>query len=162
MPEVVDAFGAAQEGELDQDGDAAYVGLALIAEEPGARFERATRGEEVIDEDDPAAGLDGVDVDLEAVRAVLEVVVGPVDLSGELAGLSDGHEARRKGLGDGGAEDEAPALGPHDQLDALAAVGIGHQFDGQSQARRVGEQRRKVLEHDARLRVVRDVPDEPT
>jgi len=162
VPVVIDSAGTAEDSQLDEHGDAANVCFAVVTEKACAGFERAAGGEEVVDEDDSAAGADGIDVDFETIRAVLEIVVGAVDLSRELARLADGDKARRERLGDGSAEDETPALGPHHQLDALAPVGVGHEFDSQGQARRVGEQGRKVLEDNPRLGMVRNISDQTT
>jgi chaperonin GroES len=65
-------------------------------------------------------------------------------------------------LGDGGAEDKAPALGPHYEFDALASVRVGHELDSESQTCWVGQQRREVFEDDARLWMILNVSDQPT
>src|SRR5690606_13323526 len=65
VPKVIDSAGAAEDSEFDQHGDAANVCFTVVAEESCAGFECAAGGEEVVDEDDSAAGADGIDVDFE-------------------------------------------------------------------------------------------------
>ncbi|PWS20970.1 hypothetical protein DKP78_26045, partial [Enterococcus faecium] len=61
---------------------------------------------------------------------------------------------------DGGAEDEAAALGADDEVDVLAAEGVGEQFHGEGDAGGVGQERRDVAEEDPLLGEVVDVADE--
>ena len=101
--------------------------------------------------------VDRVAVHLEAVGAVFEVV-GDADRScRQLAELAHRHEAGADAVGDRRAEDEAAALDADDEVDALAAYGVGQRVDRQLEALGVPQQRGDVVEQDARLGEVRDV-----
>lgn len=154
-----DLVAAFELGELDQDGDADDFGAGLL-DEFAAGLERAAGGEQVVDDDDLAALADGIGVDLEAVGAVFEGVVDAVDAAGELAGFANGDEPGGEGLSDGGAEDEAAGLGADDEFDTLAAVGVGHQLDGEGETPGIRQQRREILEENPGLGEVGDVADE--
>ena len=89
----------------------------------------AAGGEDVVDDQDALAFDDGVGVHFQGVFAVFEIVGHCDFFVGELAGLADEDEAGAEAAGDGGAEDEAAAFGADDEVDILAAEGIGQQFD---------------------------------
>ena len=77
---------------------------------------RTAGGEHVVEDDHAGAGLDRVDVNLERIRAVLEVVARLDRLPGQLAGLPRGHEAAAERVGERTAEDEAARLGAEDHV----------------------------------------------
>ena len=54
---------------------------------------RAAGRQQVVMDQHSLAGLDGVGVHLQSVRAVLEVVLAALDLPGQLAGLARAREA---------------------------------------------------------------------
>ena len=81
---VLGKFGAAfEEVEFDGYGEADDFAAELLDELDG-RVHGAAGGEQVVDDDDALAVLDGVEMDFERVGAVLEVVVDAGDLRGEL------------------------------------------------------------------------------
>ena len=69
-----------------------------------------------------------VDVDLDTIRAVLEIVVVAIELARQLARLADRHEPRVDLVRERGAEDEAARLDADDLVD-LAAIALGEQID---------------------------------
>ena len=115
--------------------------------------------EQVVDDEDPLAGLDGVAVDLEGVGAVLERVLDGQRLGRQLAQLADRHEARVQLVRHRRREDEPARLHAHDDVDLLVAVRLEHQVDRLLVGRGVLEQRRDVVEQDAGLREVGDLAD---
>jgi len=152
---------AVEEREIDEHGDADDVGVERF-DEFTASLHGSAGGEEIVNEQHALAGVDGVEMNLDAVAAVFEVVGRAGGFGGELAGLADGDEAGGEGLRDGGAEDEAAGLGADDEVYMLAAVGVGHELDGEGEGARVAKERREVLEADAGLREVFDLADEGT
>lgn len=156
---VVSEFAAAVEVvEFDEDGDAGDFGAGHFDEFAG-RAHGASGGHEVVDEEDALADAESIGMYFESVRAVFECVVDAVDGAWEFAGFSDGDETGRESLGDGDAEDEAAAFGTDDEVDSLASVWVGHEFDGECERSGIGEQRREVLEDDAGLGEVGHVAD---
>jgi len=154
-----DAVAPVQSEQLNQDRhtDNARAGAFYKF---AAGFERASRGKEIIHDEDVLAEDERVGVDLEAVGAVFKVVGDAAGFARKLLGFADGDEAGGESLCNGGAEDESTRLGSDDDVHALAAIRVGHEFDGERKARRVGEERREVLKDDSGLGEVRDVADE--
>jgi hypothetical protein len=99
-------------------------------------------------------------VDLERVRPVLQGVLDRKDLGGELAKLAHGHESGLELVGHRGAEDEAARFHAHDDVDLLVGERRRHEVDGLLVGHWFLEQRRDVVEQDARLREVGDLADE--
>jgi hypothetical protein len=116
---VLGEFGAAfEEVELDGEGEAGDLSAELLDELDGG-LHGAAGGEQVVDQDDALAGLDGVEVDLQRIRAVLQVVADAGNGRGQLLGLAHGDEAGVEAVGQRGAEDEAARLDAQDQVDFL-------------------------------------------
>src|SRR5690606_31180692 len=82
---------------------------ALLDELDGAEG-RAPGGDQVVHQQYPLPGLDGVHMDFDAVDAVFQAVLGGQGATWQLALLADRHEALAEGKGKGRAEDEAPRL----------------------------------------------------
>ena len=99
-------------------------------------------------------------MDLELVRAVLEGIALRVHLTWELARLAGGNEPGTKTIGNGSADEKAPRLGADDLVDAHAEKVVDHRVNAGGQAMLVGDERRDVLEDDARLGIVGNVDDE--
>src|ERR1700710_625777 len=77
-------FGSAFE-EVELDGEAQADNLsAELADELHGGLHGAAGGEQVVDDENALAGLDGVEVDLEGVGAVFQVVVHASSLRGQL------------------------------------------------------------------------------
>ena len=98
-------------------------------------------------------------MDLERVRAVLELIANGIGLARELAGLARRNEARTELEGHGDTDHEAARLGADDLGDARIAEMIGDVLDRAAHGLGVREQGRDVLEHDARLGIVGNVGD---
>src|SRR5204862_1270742 len=116
---AVEPVAALQEVELDEEREPDDLALEALDELDRA-LDGAAGGEEVVDDEDLLAGLDGVAVDLERVRAVLERVLDRDRLGRQLAELPDRDQARIQLVGHRGAEDEAARLHPDDDVDLLA------------------------------------------
>ena len=100
-----------------------------------------------------------IPVNLELVGPVLEGVALGVDGAGELAGLAGGDESAAEAVCDGRTDEEATSLRAHDLGDAPSLEVTGDVVDDGAQRLGVVEERRDVLEDDARLGVVGDVDD---
>src|SRR5215217_3176078 len=156
---ALDQLSASEELELDQGGDPddlASQPLDQTGRGPGG----AAGGEDVVDDQDPLAGDDGVGVQLKGGAAVLERVLLGLDLVGQLAGLADGEEAGPEVVGDRGGQDEPAGLDA-DHLVDVAAAEVDHRLvDDRGEGDLVGQQRGDVLEDDPRLGEVGDVADQ--
>src|SRR6185312_3576747 len=101
-------------------------------------------GQQVVDDDDALAGLDGVEMDFEGVGAVFEVVVDAGGGGGELSGLAHRNESGVEAVGQGGAEDEAARFDAEDEVDVLADVVLRESVDELGEAGLVLQERSDV------------------
>src|ERR671918_1240496 len=147
-----------QELQLDHEREADHRAAELLDQVdlgPGG----APRGQEVVVDKHARSALDRVGVQLERIEAVLERVLGADRAPGKLAWLAGRHEAAAEPVGERRAQDEPARLGAEDQV-WLARLGeLGELLDGLAQRLRIRQQRHDVLEDDAALREVRDVPN---
>ena len=120
---------------------------------------RPAGGDQIVDQQHALARRDRIGVHLDAIRAVLELVVLADGLVRELSGLAHGDEARAELHRHGAAEDEATRLDRHHLVDLLAPEGLHEALDADAQAHRVLEQGGDVAELDPRLRVIRNRAD---
>src|SRR5579859_1778255 len=151
---------AVEAGEFDEYGDAGDC-AAELGDQVAAGFHGSAGGQEVVYDQYALAFDDGVGVHFEGVFAVLEVVGHGDAAVGELAGLADDDEAGGETAGDGGAEDESAAFGADDEVDVLAAEGVGEELDGEGEAGGVGEEGCDVAEEDAGLGEIGYVANQP-
>ena len=98
-------------------------------------------------------------MDLERVGAILELVAHRDRLARELSGLARGDEAGSELERDRDANHEAAGLRADDLGDARVLERLGDGLDGAAHRLGIGEERRDVLEDDARLGIIRDVDD---
>src|SRR5215217_3469207 len=155
---ALDQLPALEELQLDQGGDADDLAAEAL-DEAGRGPGGAAGGEDVVDDQDPLAGGDGVGVQLQGGGAVLELVLLGLDLVGQLAGLADGHEAGPEVVGDRRGQDEPAGLDPDHLVDVAPAEMDDRLVDHRREGDLVGQQRGDVLEDDPRLGEVRDVAD---
>ena len=80
----------------------------------------AAGSDEVIDDHDALAGLEGVGVDVELTLTVLEAVFDGHALAGQLPGLANRHQRQVEAVGQRRAEEEAPRLDGDDRIDIKA------------------------------------------
>ena len=90
------------------------------ARQPGGGGRGAARGQHVVDDQHPLAGLQRILVDLEGVDPVLELVVLDVHVPRQLAGLADRHETGPEAHRDRRGDDEAAGFDPDDLVDRRA------------------------------------------
>ena len=152
---LFEAVAAFEEVEFDGESQAGDISAELLDELDGG-FHGAAGGEQVVDEDDALAGLDGVEVNLEYVGAVFEIVCDARDGRGEFSGLSDGNKTCIETVGEGGAEDEAARFNAEDEIDLVLDVMCGEHVNELGEAGLVFEDRGDVVEEDAGLGEVRD------
>jgi hypothetical protein len=123
LAERADLVGSAEVGQIDDERATDNLGSGLFEKLDGGEA-GASGGDEIVDDDDVLASLDGVLVDLDAVRAVFERVVLADDVPRQLALLSHGDEAYRELMRDGAAQDEPARLDARDLVDANAGAGL--------------------------------------
>src|SRR5581483_3712792 len=124
------------------------------------RCRRPAGGEHVVDEQDAVVATNGVGVHLEAFRSVFELVVDPVHVVGKLALLSRRDEPRVQTVGNRRRHDEPAGFDTEDASDTVADEPVDDRVDHRREPDLVAEQRRDVLEDNARCGEVRDIPDE--
>ena len=116
----------------------------------------AAGGNQVVNDKDDIAGLDGVGVDLQRIGAVFKLVALRDDLARKLAGLACGNEPCVQLVCNRGADDEAAGLGADNLGDALACEPVGNAVDRCLQGIGVHHKRREVDEDDAGFGIIGD------
>src|SRR6266496_753758 len=154
-----EAVSALQERQLDQAGDPDNL-PAQPLHQLRRGVGRPSRSEHVVHDQHPVAGVDGVPVDLQNGRPVLQRVFHALGVPRQLALFPDGHESGAEVVRHRRGEDESAGLDTHDLVDVAPAVSDDDQVDHRGERVVVGEERRDVLEDDPLLRKVRDVPDQ--
>src|SRR5438552_1934987 len=97
---------AIQKRQFDDRSDADDTG-AEVSHERGRCAHRSARGQDVVDDEDAIAGVDGVVVDLQNVLAVFELVFVAALGPRQLAGLADGNESAIQNARHATTEDES-------------------------------------------------------
>ena len=120
------------------------------------RAARASRGQEVVDDQAPFARFNRIFVDFDAIGAVFKLVLLALDEPGELSLLAGHDHAAVEVMGQRPAGDESPRFDGDHFIDGRVAV-MGHEFvDRPLEPPRVLNQGRNVPELNARLREIGD------
>src|SRR5207249_1022544 len=98
-------------------------------------------------------------VDLQLGAAVFQFILERVSAEGQFARLAQRDQRLVQCQRQRGGEQEAARLGRGDGVERLGPIVFGEQVDGVLKSARLRQQRRDVLEEDARLGEVGDVPD---
>ena len=152
---VREARASVEEVELDGESQADDFSAQLFDELDGG-LHGAAGGEEVVDEDDALAGLDGVEMDFEGVGAVFQIVRDASDGGGKLFRLAYGDEAGIEAVSERGTKDEAAGFNAKDEIDLLLEVVGGKGVNELGEAGLVLEDGGDVVEEDAGLGKIRD------
>src|SRR6266540_3168730 len=153
------ALAPVQERELDDEAAADDFAAESLDKLLADRLYRPAGGEDVVVNQDARSLRDHVRMELERVLSVLERVGRADRLRGKLPRPARRDEAAADLPGDRGPEDEAARFGAEDEIGLLRAPPLRELLDRVRERIRVGEQRRDVLEADARLRPVGDLAD---
>ena len=98
------------------------------------RFRGAACRNEIVNDEDALALLDGILVDLDGINAVFKRVVLSNGLARQLTLFADRYETAAKPVGDRAAKYEAARLDTGDRIDMLRTEGPGHRDDRQFKA----------------------------
>ncbi len=120
----------------------------------------AAGGQHVIHHQHPFSSGDGVDVQFQRVLPIFQAVGFAVGGQGRsLEGFRTGMKPLAQGAGERGTEDEATGLDAHHVLHLERGHPRRQRGDDAVKQGGVGQHRRQVLEDDARLGKVRNVPN---
>src|SRR6266487_1884169 len=97
---------------------------------------------------------------LERVRAVLEVVLGADHLARQFAELANGHKSSVQQVSDRRSKDEAARLHADDNTRRMAAHQLRQTVDRLLESPRILEEGGDVLEEDSLLGEIRDIVDQ--
>lgn len=129
---VLEATDATETRQCDDEG--AFDDLSSrFSQEPDRSFCRATRRDEIVDQQNACAPVDCVDLYLYPILSVLELEFSPDPFSRELAWLAERNEADAQRDGDRCPEYESPCLDSSDDVDAAATMTRRDAVDGCSQ-----------------------------
>lgn len=145
-----------EEAEFDQKGAGENGGTEAMAEVNGCG-NSASRGEEVVDNDHPSAGLEGVGVHFQRCGSVFQIVVGRNRMGRKFAFFSDENDASAQGVGKSAPENKSSGVYGHDGVGFLGTEGVGHQVNKIPESAGVGANRGDVLENDAGFGEIRHV-----
>jgi hypothetical protein len=132
---------------------------AMLAYEPARGLGGSTRREDVVHDEHTVPRPHSVPVHLEGVGPVFQLVLYTPPVSREFAWLADRDEPSRELKGDRCTQQKTSRLDGDDPRNTGVSVRRRHQVSRGAERRRVEQQRRDVLEHDARLRKVGHVAD---
>ena len=116
-----EAVAALQEVQLDGEGQSGDFAAQLLHELDGG-FHRAAGSQQVIDQHYALSGLNGVQVNLQRVGAVLQIIGHARDGRGQFVRLAHGHKAGVEPVGQGGAKDKAAGLDAEDEVDLAREI----------------------------------------
>src|SRR6266545_715199 len=148
-----------EEGELHHKGHGVHLRAEKL-DELGGGVGGASGGQQVIDDYGIIAALEGVFVNVELARAVLERVLDADMRGGEFAGLADGHERDAEVLGQRRAEEKSPRFDGDNCAQSRVSVLVGEAVNDEAEDLRVLEKGRDVTEQDSELGEIRDIADE--
>src|SRR2546425_5147317 len=117
----------------------------------------ATRGQQIVNQQHTAAGLEGVHVHRDGGSAVLEIVFFFMGLIRKLAFFSNGHEAGLEFDGGSGGKDKTAGINPNDSVHLPGFEIIGQQVYAAGEETGIGQDRGDVLELDAGFGEIGDV-----
>ncbi len=153
---VLEFLAAVKELEFDEEGNFEDFSAKLLNQSRRRRRGPAG-GEEVIDEQDPAAGLEGVNVDGDRGAPVFEIIFLLVRLVRELPLFANGNEARLEFHGRGRSKDKAARIDTDDGIDSAGFDVVTQKVDAAAEQTRIRKHGCDVLELDAGFREVGDV-----
>jgi hypothetical protein len=148
-----------QEFEFDDEGESGHFAAGHF-DELGGGGGGASGGQDVVDDKDILAGLNGVGVHFEGVGSVFQGVFDGMDGVGKLLWLANGDETSSEGMRHGGREEVAARFDADHDVDGGVAIVILERVDGLAEAGFVFEQGGDVVEIDAGLGPVLDLSDE--
>jgi hypothetical protein len=151
-------FAAMQKVQLDEKGDFQDL-RADFFKQCGGGGGGSASGEEIINQDNAAAGFNGVNVNGDGVRAVFEIVILFVNLERQLAFFANGHKTGFEAQRGGGGKDEAAGINADDGIHGAGFVIADEEINAAGEKLGIGQDRRDVLELNAGLRKIRDVAD---
>lgn len=148
-----------QERQLYEHCKPDHVGTNSL-KETNRRCGSAPGGYHIVDDEDLLTLLHRIDVDFESVGPVLELIVLPYRLVGQLSRLAHRDEPGAESQGDWCGQGESTCLDTRNLGDPGFEEGFGQGFDQPLQGLAVGKNRGDVLEHDSRLREVRNIANQ--
>src|ERR1700677_322954 len=119
--EFLEAFATLQEVKLYGESQAGNLTSQLI-DQLHRRLHGSSGSQQVVDQHHPLAGRNGVQVDLQRVRAVLQIVGNASHRSRKLARLAHRHKASVQPVGQRWSKDESTRLNAQHQVDLLLNV----------------------------------------
>src|SRR5271166_4931871 len=150
---------ALEKVELYGEGQAGDVAPQLLHQLYG-RLHRAPRRQQVVHQDNILARLDGVEMNFERVRPILQIVGNAGRRSRQLSRLSYGDKSSVQAVGERRAEDEAARFDAKHQVDVLSDVMGSQRVNQFGKALLVLQQCRDVVKENARLGKVGDGADQ--
>src|SRR5579875_2776680 len=136
--------------QLDQKSIPHHLGAEALQQPPGRGGGPPGR-EEIVDDQDPLPGVDGVAVDLE------RVFLGKL-VAGKLAGLANRDETGAERVGERRPQHVAARFDADDEVDILVAVTVDEEVDRGLEADLVTQQRSNVPKQNAGNREIGDRP----
>src|SRR5207249_4981705 len=126
--QLLQSCAAAEVGQIDDEGTADDR-TSGETEKLERGLGRAASGDQVVDEQHALTALYPIAVHLEPVGAILELVVLPEVLGGQLAAFPNRHETGAQSIGKRGADDEAARFDRGDLVDTTGRIGRNEAID---------------------------------
>lgn len=142
--------------QFNEDADAGNL-TSKAGNEITACNKSSTGRNEVINNENPLRGPDGVCMHLERIRSIFKSVFLRDRVEGQAAWFSNRYEPGIQSPGNRSSEDEAPRLRSHYDVDVRGSKRGSHQLDGKSQPGRVCHQWGDVPKKDSGRGKVGDI-----
>ena len=155
--EFVQVSPASEETQLDDDSDMNQVS-AKILDQPRCGSNCASRGQDVIDDEDLGTRLDGVLVHSQGVLAVFQIEGLGIDVTRQFARFAHWYEAHAQAQGHRSGEHEPPGFHTDDDIDPRRCQ-INQSIDTGTISRRAAQERSDVLEDHTRMWEIGNIPD---
>jgi len=150
---------AIQKTQFQREGRPNYLS-AKLAHERGSGGGRATRGQQVIADEHFLPGPHGILMDLESIRAVLELILNARGFPRQFPRFSHGNKTGAEPVRQRRSENKATRFHADHHVHGLAGVMRAKLVHNRAKAGSVLQQGRQVVEENSRLRVIRDLANQ--
>lgn len=133
---------------------------AELADQTDRRLGRSTRGQQVINNQYALSRADGIPMDRQGVRSILEAVLHLEAIGRQLPRLSDRDKTRPEPTGQHAAEDKPPGLDSHHLIDPVRLITRGQLVRQLAEGLGIFQQGRNIVEENAGLGKIRHFADE--